>query len=179
LVVRPLGNIAASLGGTLSLVAIIARCANRPPRAKETAVFPDEVFHNPVDKKIYVAPGGWKTHQPEVPPPDDPRRMVKPEQVRLLTSEADMAARTDVLAVAAFLREAERLADVLFGSSGKQFRVMVQFTCKPAGHEVKLAHQGDVAQELLQAYYEALAAANKLPVRDGEVSFQLELSVSP
>ena len=37
----------------------------------------------------------------------------------------------------------------------------------------------DATQELLQAYYEALAAARKRPVRDCEVSFQVELSVSP
>lgn len=140
---------------------------------------PDEVYHNPVDKKTYVAPGGWKTHQPEVPRPNEPGRKVKTEQVRLLTSEADMTARTDVSAVAAYLKEAERLADVSFGTSGKQFRVMVQFTCKPAGHEIKLAHQGDATQELLQAYHDALVAAKKLSVRDGEVSFQLELSVGP
>jgi hypothetical protein len=79
--------------------------------------------------------------------------------------------------VAVFVREAVRLAELLFGSSGKQFRVMVQFTCKPPGHEVELAHERGATQELLQAYYDALAAANKLPVRDGEVSFQLELSV--
>jgi len=162
------------------LVAVAAGCADRPPQpAKEAAVSPDEVYHNPVDKKTYVAPGGWKTHQPETPRPDEPARKVKTERVRLLTSEADMAARTDVSAVVAYLREVERLADVSFGASGKHFRVMVQFTCKPAGHEVKLAHQGDATQELLQAYLDALIAAKKLPVRDGEVSFQLELSVSP
>ncbi len=161
------------------LVALVAGCADRPPPANEAAVSPDEAYHNPVDQKTYVALGGWKTHKPEVPRPDEPGRKVRTEQVRLLTSEADMAARTDVSAVAAFLKEAERLEEVSFGSSGKQFRVMAQFTCKPAGHEVKLAHQGDATQELLQAYYDALVTAKKLPVRDGEVSFQLELSFSP
>ena len=162
------------------LVAFAASCSDRPPPpAKEATVSPDEVYHNPVDKKAYVAPGGWKTHHPETPRPVEPGRKVKSEQVRLLTSEADMAARTDVSAVAAYLKEAERLGDVSFGSSGKQFRVIAQFTCKPNGHEVKLAHQGDATRELLQEYYDALLAAKKLPVRDGEVSFQLELSVSP
>jgi hypothetical protein len=164
---------------TCVLVALVAGCSDRPPPTKEAAVSPDEVYQNPVDKKTYVAPGGWKTYQPEVPRADEPGRKVKTEQVRLLTSEADMATRTDVSAVATFLKEAERLAEVSFGSSGKQFRVMAQFTCKPAGHEVKLAHQGDATEGLLQAYYDALLAAKKLPVRDGEVSFQLELSVRP
>lgn len=139
---------------------------------------PDEVYHNPVDEKSYAVPGGWKTYQPEVPRPDEPGRKVRIEQVRLLTSEADAAARTDVSAMTAFIEEAARLADVAFGASARQVRVMVQFTCKPAGHEVELAHQGDATPELLQAYYDALVAAKKLPVRDGEVSFQVELSVN-
>lgn len=161
------------------LAVLVAGCADRPPREKEAAVSPDEAYHNPLDKKTYIAPGGWKTYQPEAPRSDEPGRKVKIEHVRLLMSEADMAARTDVSAVAAFLKEAESLADVSFGSSGRQFRVMVQFTCNPAGHEVELAHQGDATPELLQAYYDALVAAKKLPVRDGEVSFQAELSVGP
>lgn len=161
------------------LIALVAGCADRPPPAKEAAVSPDEVYHNPVDDKTYVAPGGWKTHKPEAPRPNEPGRKVKTERVRLLTSEADMTARTDVSAMVAYVKEAERLAEVSFGTSGKQFRVMVQFTFKPASHEVKLAHQGDATQELLQAYHDALLAAKNLPVRDGEVSFQLELSVSP
>src|SRR5262245_25195813 len=97
------------------LVALVAGCADRPPPTKkEATVSPDEVYHNPVDKKTYVAPGGWKTHQPEVPRADEPGQKVKMEQVRLLTSEADLAARTDVSAVATFLKEAERLASVSF-----------------------------------------------------------------
>jgi hypothetical protein len=163
------------------LVALVAGCADPPPQpAKETAVVsPDEAYHNPVDRETYVATGGWKTYRPETPRPDEPGRKVKTEQIRRLTSEADIEARTTVAEVAEFLREAERLADVTFGKSGRQFRVMVQFNCKPAGHDVKLAHQGDATQELLQTYYDALAAAEKLPVKEGEVAFQLELSVSP
>src|SRR5262245_42229322 len=144
---------------------VLAGCSDRSPPAKETAVNPDEVYHNPMDQKTYVAPGGWKSYQPESPRPDEPGRKVKTERIRLLTSEADMVARTDVSDVAAFLREAQRLADVSLGSSGKQFRVMAQFTCKPTGHEVALAYQGDGTPELLQAYYGALVAAKKLPVR--------------
>jgi hypothetical protein len=77
-------------------------------------VSPNEVYHNPVDKENYVAPGGGKTYQPATPRPDQPERKVKVVQVRLLTSEADMADRTVVSEVAAFLGEAERLANVAF-----------------------------------------------------------------
>jgi len=139
----------------------------------------DEEYRNPIDKKTYVAEGGWTAYLPESPRPEEPGKKVKTVEIMLLTSQDALVARTTVEAVVDFVREAERLAEVAFGSSGGQFRVLVQFDCTSTGHEVKLAHQGDVAQELLQGYYEALASAPKLPVRDGEVSFQLELSVSP
>ncbi len=140
---------------------------------------PDEVHHNPVDKKTYAAPGGWKMYHPDIPRPDEPGRKVKTELVRLLTSEADISDRTTVEDLASFLHEAERLAEESFGNGGRQFRVMVQFRCGPAGHEVRLAHQGDATQGLLQGYFDALTAAKKLPVKSGEVSFQLELLVNP
>jgi len=163
------------------LLALVVGCAdNHPPQTTEEAVVsPREVYHNPVDKEDYVAPGGWKTYQPATPRPDQPERKVKVVQVRLLTSEADMADRTVVSEVAAFLGDAERLADVAFEGTAKQFRVTVQFTCKPAGHEIKLVYQGDADQELLQTYYDSLVAARKLPVKGGDVSLQLELSISP
>lgn len=139
----------------------------------------DEVHDNPIDDKAYVAPAFWKTHQPRERRPDDPGQKVKTELVRLLTTEAEIAARTDVSDLTAFVREAERLAHATFDQTDQQFRVLVQFTCSAWGHEVQLAHQGDAPQELLDSYYNALLAAKKLQVSAGEVSFQMELSVNP
>jgi hypothetical protein len=162
------------------LLVLIGGCADRCPQTvKEAPASPDEAYLNPVDKKTYLAPGGWKTYLPETPRPDEPGRKVRTQHVRLLSSQSDIETRTTVADLAAFIREAERLADESFGKSGRRFQVMAQFHCQPTGHEVKLAHQGDATQELLQEYYDALTAAKKLRVKDGEVSFQLELSVSP
>lgn len=164
---------------TLAIVSLVG-CADRPTEnAKRKAVTPDETFHNPVDNKTYVAPGGWKLHKPDVPRPDEPGKKVKTDQIRLLTSQNEIAARTTVKELAAFIKEAERLADESFGKAGKGFRLMVQFNCVPTGHKIKLALQGDAAPELLQNYQDGLTAAKKLSVKDGEVAFQLELSVNP
>jgi hypothetical protein len=148
--------------------------------AGNTKMFaPEEVYRNPIDNKAYVAPGGWTKHEPAQPKTDDPQRKVKLDNVRLLTSETDLAARTSVKELADFVREAERLAEDSFGSSVRQFRVMAQFSCKPTGREVKLAHQGDASIELIRAYYLALTGANDLIVKDGEVVFQIEFSIRP
>ncbi len=91
--------------------------------------------------------------------------MIEPgEEVFLDTSYAlALSARTDQF----HAREVERPAEVAFGASGKRFHVLAQFTCKPAGHEVQLAHQGDATQEILQAYSDALVATTNLPVKRG------------
>jgi hypothetical protein len=164
----------------LVLVALVAGCTDRKsPDPLKAALSPDEMYRNPVDNKTYVAPGGWKRYKPEHRQPDEPGRKVKSGGIRLLTPESDLAERTTPEDLAAFIREAERLADESFGKSGKKFLVIVQFTCNPTGHKIKLAHRGDATYELLQSYYDALKALKNLPVRHGEVSFQFELSVNP
>jgi len=162
------------------LVALVTSCDAAPPQTvQESGVYPDEVYQNPLDGMTYVAPGGWKTHLPRTPRPDQEGQKVKPERVRLLTSDADILARTTVEDLTILIREAESLADVTLGHSDKRFQIMVQFTCKPSGHEIRLAHHGDATPEILQAYFDALSAAKNLPVKEGEVSFQIELSVDP
>ncbi|WP_435008730.1 hypothetical protein P12x_000002 [Tundrisphaera lichenicola] len=163
------------------LASLAVGCSGRSPEqaAREDVVPANEPYLNPVDGKTYVAPGGWKTHQPETRRPDEPGKKVKVENVRLLTSEADISIRTSVSDLATFLREAERLADETLGKSGRQFQVIAQFKCNPAGQQVELSYQGDATKELLQAYFDALEAAGKLPVKGGEVAFQIELTVSP
>lgn len=97
----------------------------------------------------------------------------------LLTPQPQITERITTAELIAFVREAEKLADQSFGASGRSFRVMAQFKCEPGGHAVKLAHQGEATQELLDDYYNALVAADKLPVIHADVSFLIELSVRP
>jgi hypothetical protein len=172
------------------LAALTIGCGERssPPAGDATSSGPtvssdarasDEAYYNPVDKKTYVATNGWEKHYPAAPRTVEPGRKVKAELIRLLTPQADIEARISAAELSAFVLEAERLAEATLGRSGRKFKLLVQFTCNPAGHKVDLAHQGEATPELLQAYYDALTAADKPPIKDGEVSFQMELSVSP
>ena len=99
--------------------------------------------------------------------------------IRLLNAESDFEVRSSQRDLVAFIQEAVRLAQAPFGNSGEQFQVMVQFTCRPDGHEVGLAYQGDAPQERLQQYLDAVVSAKRLPVSHGELSFQVEISVDP
>jgi len=137
----------------------------------------DEKYKNPLDGKTYV--GGWRTYEPKMRRPEDPARKIILEEVRLLTSQAHITQRTTTVELIAFLQQAERLADESLGNSGRSFRVMVQFTCEPAGHTIRLAHHGDATEALLTTYYAALVAAKPLAVSHADVCFQLEFSVRP
>jgi hypothetical protein len=155
----------------------ILREALRLIGSREAAVTDIKVDVKPVDDGFDVE-GGWKTYKP-IRPPDAPAATVKVQHVRLLTSQADIEARTTAAEVAAFLREAERLAGESFWRSSTRFVVTVEFTCRPGGHAVQLAHEGDTNLGLLQHYYGSLRLAKKMPVDHGEVRIQMELSISP
>ena len=139
----------------------------------------DKVYLNPVDGKAYVSQSGWKNYKPTNPRPRDPAQKVNLENVVLLTPEPLITDRTTTAELIVFMQEAEKLAVQSFSESGKPFRVMAQFKCEPAGHSVRLAYQGEVTEELLQAYYTALIAIKRMPVKHDDVSFQMELSVRP
>jgi hypothetical protein len=164
----------------VAIAALDVGCNGRGSDArKETALSSDKVYQNPVDKKTYVAPGGWKKYHPQAPRPEEPGKKVKHEEIRLLTSQRDIAERTTVEELATFIKEVERVAEQSLGTSGTGFKLLAQFDCTPSGHEVRLAHQGEAAQNILQGFYNALKGMKKLPVKGGTVSFQVEMAVSP
>jgi hypothetical protein len=158
----------------VGLVTLLAGCSGGKSAPSRT-----ESYENPADGKTYVAPGGWKTYYPDQPAPDAPGTKVKTDHIRLLTPESDIAARTTVDDLATFLKEVQRLSEEKLGKHGRELKVLVQFDCTPEGHTVKLAHQGEASQELLQGYHDALQAVKRLPVKEGSVSFQIEMTVQP
>jgi len=99
------------------------------------------------------------------------------KQVRLLTSEHEMASRCSVDDVAAFCQEVQRCAKRTVGGR-EAAELLIRVRCTPEGHDVDLASRGDVSQPVMQAFYEAVQQLATLPVRDGEVSFEIELTVS-
>jgi len=97
----------------------------------------------------------------------------------LLTEETRIAERTTSTAIAAFIRTVERLANQHLATTTTAFRLLIQFKCMPTSHEVKLAWQGDAPGDLLRALVQALEEKDRLPVGEDDVSFQIEMLVSP
>ena len=139
----------------------------------------DDVYLNPVDEKAYVAPGGWVTYHPDSSRATEPQGKVFTEHVRLLTADGDLGRRTTAEDLAAFCRAVERCAELALGESPCAFKVLVQFRCTPAGHEIEMAQQGEPVPELVQAFFNSLVPLPKLPVREEEVTFQMRIAVSP
>ena len=145
--------------------------------ADSKAPAPDEVYQNPVDKKSYVAPGGWNTYRPSggVEPTAE---KVSLEGVRLLQSQEEIGNRTSVRELATFIDLAHRAASEVFASYDTPAVLLVQFTCLPEKCPPDIAFQGEPPQELLRAYYDRLKQLKPLRV-SGEVKFQFTLRVRP
>jgi hypothetical protein len=138
----------------------------------------DQVYVSPVDGQTYRGGGGWKTYTPEQPPEPASGRVTMRE-VRLLTPQSAIAARTSVSDLAAFCHQLHLSAAHVLASHDGEVEILVQLRCTPGGHDVNLAARGEPPQATLQALLEAINRLDRLPVRSDEVSFEVHLSVSP
>ncbi len=124
---------------------------------------------------------GLRIYMPDKPPPKaEANKPVHVNHVRLLTNADDIAKRTTVEDFAKFNKEFDKIADEVLSKCKTPCKVLVQFTCTPSGHTVKIMHQPKVVDEKrLKEMYEALAKMDKLPVKEETVEFQIQLTVTP
>jgi hypothetical protein len=66
----------------------------------------------------------------------------------------------------------------VLGDHEGQLDLLVRASCTPHGHQFGLSRRGQASDETLQALVDALEQIARLPVRDGEVSFELQLTVA-
>jgi hypothetical protein len=112
------------------------------------------------DGQTLVAPRGWNVYRPAAPasgPDGSEHERVHLLEVRLLTAQAELVTRVAPRDVAVFCREIQQCAE----------------------HALELSHRGEATPADLQTFYEAVRALAKLPVRDGEVGFEVFLAVDP
>jgi hypothetical protein len=140
-----------------------------------SAAVAESEYLNPVDGKTYVAPGGFKTYQPEVPRNTLGQR-ISTIGVILLTSQADLQERTSVQDLSVFLKSVEAKAYEVLARNKSAMVVLVQFNCAPGKCAVKLASQGEAESATLQKLYAVLAGVPALRT-SGEAIFQLQIRV--
>jgi hypothetical protein len=144
-----------------------------------TLAWRDELYVSPIDAQAYRAEGGWGAYQPSTAAAASPSpSKVKLAQVRLLTSQDDITARTQVEALASFLREIQGVAERLLGNRDEEFEILLRVACKPEGHDVNLSGRGEAPSDVMQGFFEAVKQLPPLPVTDGDVSFEVAMTVS-
>jgi hypothetical protein len=141
--------------------------------------FPEQVFHNPMDGKAYVTSGRWEQYPPSGSIVDDQAGCrVKTDHIRLLTEQDRIPERTTTAALADFIGVIERLANEHLATSETAFQLLIQFTCTPTGHDVKMAATSEAPGELVRALLSALERADPVPVARDDVTFQIQMSVA-
>ncbi|HYZ66435.1 MAG TPA: hypothetical protein VE666_01285 [Mycobacterium sp.] len=138
----------------------------------------DRKYDSSFDDWSDPAERGWGSDQPTTAEAAPATGNVTIKQVRLLTPEHELAARSSAGDLAAFCQEVQRCAQRAIGDRGDAAALVVRMRCTPEGHDVDLACREEVPQSALQAFAEAVKQLARLPVEDGEVSFEIELAVS-
>jgi hypothetical protein len=123
----------------------------------------DEVYVSPIAAHAYRAEDA-----------SAPSR-VSIRHVRVLTSEEELAARTSVRDLTAFCEAIRHSAQQVLGGRDDEAELLLRLRCTPEGHGIHLSGRGEVPQEIMQAVFEAIRQLPGLPIRDGEVSFEIEL----
>jgi hypothetical protein len=135
----------------------------------------DQEYVSPVDGRTYQAEGGWDAYGPTTPEGAPATNEVTIKQVRLLMAVDEVGARTSADELAAFCREVERCAQRAVGDRAVAAELVIRMRCTPEGHDVDLSDRAELPQLVMHAFFEAVKQLPRLPVQDGEVSFEIEL----
>lgn len=124
---------------------------------------------------------GERLYLPDKPiPKADPNKVVSVVGIRLLTPEDDIAKQTTAEEIGKFSNAAKKIAEEELSKCETPCKVLIEFTCTPSGHTVKIMYQPkDIDEKPLKALYESLAKLDKLPVKDQTVAFQIQFNVTP
>jgi hypothetical protein len=136
-----------------------------------------ERYDNPVDRRTYVAPGGWNKYSPQESTAAQSQGKVRTQHIRLLSAQSDFDANVDLNAMTSMIKRVEKEAGEAFAKATKG-AVLVQFNCGPQRQEVKLASEGNIDRALMQIFYDRLVKLDRLPVRQREVSFQIQFAIA-
>jgi hypothetical protein len=137
----------------------------------------DEAYVSPIDGAVYHAAGGWRTYLPTGDA--ELTHLAAPgDGIRLLTAQATIEARCSASDLATFCREVRRCMERTLARSNGPTGVLARMTCTPTGHSIALASQGTAEPEILREMRDALGDIARLPVREGEIVFEVRLTAA-
>jgi hypothetical protein len=137
-------------------------------------VFAQEEYANPVDGKIYVA--DWKTYQPEAGVKPQSGR-IKNAGVRLLSTQAEFEKNTtaeELVKLIGFIQEALTKESEGRKESGE---ILLQIELrKQEQPNFKMSYQGELTEEHLQRFYDALKAI-EYTTKESAVTLQVHFII--
>lgn len=142
-----------------------------------TSAIADEVYHNSVDGKAYIA-DEWKTYKP-----DNPREMgvkkVEYSSIRLLSSDQELSVNTSTEELAEYIKVIETEANIAFRESSSDGIILLQISLTPDKEpEYKILYKGNIANEEMQGLYGRLINIDAIKVEVSQISFQVQLIVN-
>ncbi|GGC64588.1 hypothetical protein GCM10011396_09470 [Undibacterium terreum] len=152
-------------------LAVICSLAHAPLIAAEA----DPTPANSQNQATAPAP---KTHASKVAA-SSKKEKVALKEVRLLSSEQEVAAATTVPVLSAFIKSVEDKTRKVFSASTHPSELMLQFECAPDSQDMKIAVQGEPEKKLVLKLHDALSHMDKLQVTGKPISFQVYMTVAP
>src|SRR5262249_13664346 len=150
----------------------------KQPPLIATASDTSPAYHNPIDRKTYIAEAGWTRHTPASTSQPSISDSVRHQHVRLLSPQQLIAANVSLDRLTAFLKIAEAQVKTHLCSSSTSFELLVQFSLFPdQAPQLQMAIQRAANEELLQQVYDALVAIEPLRTRERPISFQMHFLI--
>jgi len=137
----------------------------------------DKEYHNPLDGKTYVAE--WNEYLPKTPRKELKIR-VEMTNVRLLTSQDEIAKNISVDDLANFIKKIEASINTSINGAKANGEILLQvsliFNAIP---KYKIGHKGNIADSVLQDIYNQLLEESYPLLKNGKVVFQIHFKVNP
>ena len=113
-------------------------------------------------------------------PKTEADKLVQIDHINLLTNQDEIAKRMTLEDFGKFSKDFKKIADEVLSKCKTPCKVLIQFTCAPSGHTVKIMHHPkDYNKIELEEMHKAIAKMDKLPVKVDTVEFQIQLTVQP
>ncbi|MEZ5470147.1 MAG: hypothetical protein R3E90_00055 [Marinicella sp.] len=135
-------------------------------------------YENPVDGKTYET-DKWNVYKPEgYDAKSHEKEHVSIDSVRLLISEYEVDSNLEIEVLAEFITTIRLLAERIFDPISEDAEILLQVTLhKTSRQYYEVMYQGELSEEILQAFYDGLEDIPELNTLELDVPFQIHFVI--
>lgn len=135
-------------------------------------------YENPVDGKIYETEK-WNVYKPEgYDAKNHEKAHVSIDSVRLLISEYEVDSNIEIEVFAEFITTIRLLAKRILDPVSEDAEILLQVTLhKSSRQDYEVMYQGELSEEILQAFYDGLKDLPELNTLEMDVPFQIHFVI--